>query len=78
MPTKPPPAFESQERRRKRLEREEHVAAFEAMVASRPLKPPPGKIAARVATAGELATARDRRLGIIGESTGRFLDEASE
>lgn len=32
----------------------------------RPLKPPPGKIPARMATAAELALAKDQRLGIVG------------
>lgn len=39
----------------------------------RPLKPPPGEIAVRRATAGELALAKERRLGITG-ATGPFLD----
>ncbi len=39
----------------------------------RPLKPPPGEIPMRRATAGELALAKERRLGIAGP-TGPFLD----
>ncbi len=77
MPKKNAPINESAERRRKRLEREQHVAAFEAMVSRRPLKPPPGRPAARLATAGELALAADRRLGIVAE-TGRVLDPVDE
>lgn len=61
-----PRKSETAERRRIRLEREQAVAAYEAMRAARPMKPPPGKIPARMATAAELALAKDQRLGIVG------------
>ena len=71
------PAYESPEKRAKRLEREQQCAAFDAMVKRRPLKPPPGRPPVRVATASELALEADRRLGLVGDGA-KFLDEASE
>jgi len=73
-----PRKSETAERRRMRLEREQAVAAYEAMRAARPLKPPPGRIVARTATAAELALIKDRRLGIVGGSAGPFLDPRGE
>lgn len=56
----------SAEKRSKDRERAEAAAAFDAMVAARPLKPPPCSSApGPVRTAGALAAARDRRLGIL-------------
>jgi len=73
MPKRP----ESDDARRKRMAREYACAELARMQASRPLKPPPGQIAARRATAGELAAAKDRRLGIIG-THGKFLESIEQ
>jgi len=61
------------EKSSKHRERNEACAALARMQAARPLKPPPGAIPARRATASELAAEKDRRLGILG-ATGPFLD----
>jgi hypothetical protein len=58
------------EKRSKIRERDAAVAAFDAMIAKRPLKPPPCKSQpGPVRTAGALAAARDRRLGILDGGT---------
>jgi len=44
----------------------ELVAAFDAMVRARPLKPPPLRVERRARTAGELALENDKRAGIVG------------
>jgi hypothetical protein len=81
--TPPAPKPESVEKRRKREAAEKARAALDAMVAARPLSPPrdrDGKVirpAVRCATAGELALARDRRLGLVGSPGGQFLDDIS-
>ncbi len=72
-----PPKPETPEKRAKRLEQERACAALAAMQAARPLKPPPGQIPARRATAAEIAAANDRRLGLFG-ATGPFLDGYGE
>ncbi len=63
------------EKRAKLAERAEHVEAFDAMIAKHrasaiAFKPPPFRFDGAVRTAGALAAARDRRLGILdaGES----------
>lgn len=50
----------------KRDTKADAVDALTRMQATRPLKPPPGRIAERTRTASELALASDRRAGIIG------------
>jgi len=56
----------SAEKRMKAREQAEAVEAFDKMVAARPLKPPPlTSSIGPVRTAGALAAARDRRLGIL-------------
>lgn len=48
-------------------EKAETLAAFEAVCASRPLKPPPTRVeAAPRRSAGALALAADRRAGLVG------------
>lgn len=63
----PPPSALRAEREAKLAERARAAAAFDAMVRARPLKPPPGEIPLRRATASELALAADKRAGIVGE-----------
>lgn len=50
-------------KQRETARRDRDVAAYERMCAARPLKPPPMRIMARVRSAGELALARDIKLG---------------
>lgn len=72
-----PQRFIPPEKRAKDAEKAAACAAFDAMVAARPLRPPPGEITGRRATAGELAAAHDARLGLFG-ATGPFLDVRDE
>lgn len=44
------------------------VAALEAIQASRPLKPPPGRPPERTTRAAELALAEDERTGVLGDT----------
>ena len=61
------------EKKAKIREREEDAAAFDAMIAkhrasAHAFTPPPFRFDGVVRTAGALAAARDRRLGILDES----------
>lgn len=53
------------------------VAAFDAMCARRPLVPPPLPYTAHTRTAGALALAEDKRLGLVGELRGAHIASIS-
>ncbi len=71
------PAFKRKPRATSKAlrEAEAHATAlaFDAVCALGPRKPPPGRPAFRMATTGELALAKEARLGLLG-ATGPFLD----
>jgi hypothetical protein len=50
---------------RRDAQRARDVAAFDALCAARPLKPPPLRQLPRVASAAELALRADRRAGVV-------------